>query len=237
MSNLRYEYPTYDTYLELYGGLHPTQYAELLGQEATRLELLGRYEELGYQIEEMRIKTAAQRESRNLNQEISQSAGSQTARYLKNGVLLVGTPALMINQTYDQGAEDLLALAEAASYEQQQRILAASIAKQNAAMEAQQLHSEIFRVLGLNDIYNDYLDELAANSLIADPGEQPGGGEPEDEIIRPTQRLDIGNEGDTAESNTSFGGSSKGTDKAKDGDLIGDFNNPGEPPGTGIGKA
>ena len=50
----------------------------------------------------------------------------------KAGVTLSGTPALMLKETYEKGAEDLLALEEAASFEQQQILMSGALSRMAA---------------------------------------------------------------------------------------------------------
>ena len=110
--------------------------AELLGQETRQMELLGEFNERAAQIEAVRNKRNAQAMARQLGEEISRTAGEQTAGYLKAGVTLAGTPALLLKDTYEKGAEDLMALEESASFEEQQILLSGALSRMEAQQQA-----------------------------------------------------------------------------------------------------
>ena len=124
--------------------------SELLALETRNMELLGEFNEQAAEIDAVRVQRNAVHLARQLGEEISGTAGAQTAGYSKAGVTLSGTPALMLKETYEKGAEDLLALEEAASFEQQQILMSGALSRMAAMNTAAAIRSEWVQNLGWN---------------------------------------------------------------------------------------
>ena len=122
--------------------------AELLAQETRFVELLGEFNEQSALIDAYRVASSAEQMKRKLGREISSTAGQQTAGYLKAGVALAGTPALLLKDTYEKGAEDIMALEEAVSFEEQQLKLSGALAKMEAMQQATRIRSSYVENLG-----------------------------------------------------------------------------------------
>jgi hypothetical protein len=106
--------------------------AELLAEETETLEMSWNLNEGQYELDREHLAASGARAKKALVSKIDATAGLQTVGYHKSGVTMSGTPALMVTDTYERGQDDLDALIQAQTAQDQAIITAQAFAEMDA---------------------------------------------------------------------------------------------------------